>query len=164
MAVLEMRNESRPCPECSKKDAEIERLLEHSKACDATYEVLSKALDSYKAKAEQQKLDVTEARIEERDFWELNIKDEALRAGLDPSGTVGCATLHMLGEEITKMKEAVKGDLDKILEQTNKQVDEATRREGYVAGVRAFAWWKDGVEYVGSGTTLADAIEKGEQD
>ena len=32
---------------------------------------------------------------------------------------------------------------------------------GHVEGLRRFAWWKDGVEYVGTcGTTLADAIER----
>lgn len=39
------------------------------------------------------------------------------------------------------------------------------RAEGYEAGLRAFAWWKDGVEYVGTmGTTLKEAIKKGERD
>lgn len=30
---------------------------------------------------------------------------------------------------------------------------------GYLAGLKAFAWWRDGVEYVGGtcGTTLAEA-------
>ncbi len=38
-----------------------------------------------------------------------------------------------------------------------------SRADGYEAGLRAFAWWKDGVQYVGtSGTTLAGAIKKGE--
>lgn len=33
-------------------------------------------------------------------------------------------------------------------------------KEGVIAGMRRFAWWKDGVEYVGScGTTLKQAIE-----
>ena len=37
------------------------------------------------------------------------------------------------------------------------------RAEGYVAGLRAFAWWKDGVQYVGTcGHKLDDAIRKGE--
>ena len=39
------------------------------------------------------------------------------------------------------------------------------RADGYDAGLRAFAWWKDGVQYVGtSGTTLTEAIKKGERD
>ena len=49
-------------------------------------------------------------------------------------------------------------------EATEKELGER-RAEGYVAGLRAFAWWKDGVQYVGtSGTTLAEAIEKGTKD
>ena len=31
--------------------------------------------------------------------------------------------------------------------------------EGYIAGLTAYAWWKDGTQYVGScGTTLESAI------
>lgn len=33
---------------------------------------------------------------------------------------------------------------------------------GWAAGVTAFAWWKDGIQYVGTcGTTLKDALAKG---
>jgi hypothetical protein len=33
--------------------------------------------------------------------------------------------------------------------------------EGFVAGLKEFAWWKDGVQYVGTcGTTLKEAIRK----
>lgn len=36
----------------------------------------------------------------------------------------------------------------------------AAWRQGVIAGMRRFAWWKDGVEYVGScGTTLKKAVE-----
>lgn len=32
-------------------------------------------------------------------------------------------------------------------------------REGMIAGIETFAWWKDGVQYVGTtGTTLRDAL------
>lgn len=32
--------------------------------------------------------------------------------------------------------------------------------EGYIDGLTAFAWWKDGIQYVGScGTTLESAIK-----
>ena len=32
--------------------------------------------------------------------------------------------------------------------------------EGFIDGLREFAWWKDGQQYVGTcGTTLADAIK-----
>ncbi len=47
--------------------------------------------------------------IDEPEFWELNIKDEAMRAGLDPSGTVGCATLHMIGEKVVSLTEELQG-------------------------------------------------------
>lgn len=31
---------------------------------------------------------------------------------------------------------------------------------GYIAGLKAYAWWKDGTQYVGTcDTTLAEAIE-----
>ena len=34
-------------------------------------------------------------------------------------------------------------------------------KEGYEAGLRAYAWWKDGVQYVGScGTTLDQALKE----
>ncbi len=37
-------------------------------------------------------------------------------------------------------------------------VEEAYRK-GFVDGLQTFAWWKDGVEYVGTcGTTLREAI------
>ena len=47
-------------------------------------------------------------------------------------------------------------------EATQKELDDC-RADGYRIGLQAFAWWKDGVQYVGtSGMTLAEAIEKGE--
>ncbi len=34
-------------------------------------------------------------------------------------------------------------------------------KEGFIASLKEFAWWKDGVQYVGTcGTTLKKAIEK----
>ena len=34
-------------------------------------------------------------------------------------------------------------------------------REGFIAGLREFAWWKNGEQFVGTcGTTLAQAIEQ----
>jgi hypothetical protein len=36
--------------------------------------------------------------------------------------------------------------------------------EGVIEGMRAFAWWKDGVEYVGTtGTTLKEAIAEAKE-
>lgn len=38
---------------------------------------------------------------------------------------------------------------------------EQSYRDGYIHGLAAYAWWKDGVEYVGTtGTTLKEAIAK----
>lgn len=38
-------------------------------------------------------------------------------------------------------------------------------QEGYIAGLRAYAWWKDGLQYVGScGTTLKEAIAEALKD
>ena len=35
---------------------------------------------------------------------------------------------------------------------------------GHIDGLKAYAWWKDGVQYVGTcGTTLAQAIEEAEK-
>ncbi len=40
---------------------------------------------------------------------------------------------------------------------------QATWRHGFIAGLREYAWWKDGVQYVGScGTTLQEAIKRAE--
>lgn len=37
--------------------------------------------------------------------------------------------------------------------------------KGFIAGLKEYAWWKDGVQYVGScGTTLAEAIERAKID
>jgi hypothetical protein len=37
----------------------------------------------------------------------------------------------------------------------------ASYDQGFIDGVRCFAWWKDGVEYVGTtGMTLKEAIEQ----
>ncbi len=34
-------------------------------------------------------------------------------------------------------------------------------KEGFIKGLREYAWWKDGVQYVGScGTTLKEAIKE----
>lgn len=44
-----------------------------------------------------------------------------------------------------------------------KEIDEITFTylRGLMDGMKAFAWWKDGVEYVGTcGTTLNNALEE----
>lgn len=51
--------------------------------------------------------------------------------------------------------------LDRVerLERENAHTECIAHLNGIEAGVRLFAWWKDGVQYVGStGTTLADAL------
>lgn len=36
--------------------------------------------------------------------------------------------------------------------------------EGVITGLEAYAWWKDGTQYVGTcGTTLKDAIQKAKE-
>lgn len=36
--------------------------------------------------------------------------------------------------------------------------------QGYLEGLAAYAWWKDGVQYVGScGTTLKEAVEEAKE-
>jgi len=41
------------------------------------------------------------------------------------------------------------------------RVAEIAFQEGYKAGLTAYAWWKDGVQYVGScGTTLKEALKQ----
>jgi hypothetical protein len=38
---------------------------------------------------------------------------------------------------------------------------DAAYRKGYAAALVRFAWWEDGVQYVGTtGTTLVDALKK----
>ncbi len=51
---------------------------------------------------------------------------------------------------------------DQIVQAINSY--EKRYREGYEAGLRAYAWWKDDVEYVGScGTTLEQALKEAEK-
>lgn len=60
-------------------------------------------------------------------------------------------------------QERLKRKIVKLLEQT-KQLqaeNEKKHQEGFIAGLREYAWWKDGIQYVGScGTTLKKAIEQ----
>jgi hypothetical protein len=37
--------------------------------------------------------------------------------------------------------------------------------QGYIDGLKEFAWWKDGTQYVGTcGTTLKEAVEKAKRE
>lgn len=48
-----------------------------------------------------------------------------------------------------------------VYEKKKKEELAMTYDKGFIAGLTAFAWWKDGVQYVGTcGTTLKDAIER----
>ena len=51
------------------------------------------------------------------------------------------------------------------LQSENKRLEEekvVAKQEGYKEGLTAYAWWKDGVQYVGTcGTTLKEALTKG---
>ena len=54
------------------------------------------------------------------------------------------------------MSEKHKWELEKII----KAELEKVYIQGYEDGVKAFAWWKDGVQYVGTtGKTLAEALK-----
>lgn len=47
------------------------------------------------------------------------------------------------------------------IDQTMNNVHNIGRYEGLKEGVTMFAWWKDGVQYVGTcGTTLKEALNK----
>ncbi|MFW6409550.1 MAG: hypothetical protein ACOCZR_00790 [Halanaerobiales bacterium] len=39
------------------------------------------------------------------------------------------------------------------------QYGEAMYRKGFIDALKAFAWWKNGEQYVGTGTTLKEAIK-----
>lgn len=37
--------------------------------------------------------------------------------------------------------------------------------QGYIEGLKAYAWWKDGTQYVGTcGTTLTEAIKRAKEE
>ena len=40
----------------------------------------------------------------ERDYWEQCVKDAAARAGVDVAGTLGNASLHLIVEEVERLK------------------------------------------------------------
>jgi hypothetical protein len=44
---------------------------------------------------------------EERGFWEEQIRDDMVRAGLDPRGTVGLAQVHIMVERIAELETLV---------------------------------------------------------
>ena len=55
--------------------------------------------------------------------------------------------------------------IDSAVKQEWQNTKAVAYKEGVKSGIRRFAWWRDGVEYVGtSGTTLKKAIEDIEQE
>lgn len=71
------------------------------------------------------------------------------------------ARIEELEEENTDLKKFLdQCDLEDFYErQTLKAERDTARTKGYREGVTAYAWWKDGVQYVGTcGATLADAL------
>ena len=75
--------------------------------------------------------------------------------------------IGILHSEIIELKDKVALQIEKGAGYIRDGEDDANDAcaDGYEAGLRAFAWWKDGVQYVGTrGRTLADAIKKGERD
>ena len=74
--------------------------------------------------------------------------------------------IENLNEDIQKLDE----EIDR-LEVEKKQLQAENERlrkcikiryeEGFITGLREYAWWKDGVQYVGTcGQTLKEAIEQ----
>ncbi len=44
------------------------------------------------------------------------------------------------------------------------EIEEKLYKQGFIDGLTAYAWWKDGIQYVGtSGTTLSQAIKEVEE-
>ncbi len=59
-------------------------------------------------------------------------------------------------EEYCENCEQLQADLDKI-----RKCLPIKYKEGFIAGLQEYAWWKDGVQQVGTcGTTLKEAIEQ----
>ena len=54
--------------------------------------------------------------------------------------------------------------LQEELDQANARIEQAIKDaflSGHIDGLRQYAWWKDGVQYVGTcGTTLTTAIDR----
>ena len=75
---------------------------------------------------------------------------------------------YALTEANTKLQaevERLQGQADGYCVEYTEQKAENKRqyRKGYEDGLRAYAWWKDGVEYVGTcGTTLEQALKNKE--
>jgi hypothetical protein len=82
-------------------------------------------------------LALCKALREERGFWEEQIRDDMVRAGLDPRGTVGLAQVHIMVERIAELeKVAVQATvLNRDLNRANQRIAdlEAALRKGKAA-------------------------------
>jgi len=74
--------------------------------------------------------------------------------------------IHRLQADLTT-KESQSKQLEEIIDRLTAENAEMKKematlyREAYKHGLTAYAWWKDGVQYVGScGTTLKDAMKE----
>ena len=80
----------------------------------------------------------------------------SLRSGTTPSEDTIAAMRHLLGDVGDSIEETIL-----TLSHEMERMRDDTMREAWDEGVRNWAWWKDGVQYVGScGMTLADALAK----
>ncbi len=95
-------------------------------------------------------------KVTSRDFENGAIKDEIHNALVDREKLL--ADVTELQAELTAKQEKNKQSGEDCIV----RMQEA-RKQGYIAGLSRFAWWRHGVQYVGScGTTLKQAIDEGE--
>lgn len=87
---------------------------------------------------------------------------ETIKEMAESVNNVVLATAKPLNEQITRLK----AELEKKVASHNTQVAELhamanrAREEGRKEGLCEYAWWKDGVQYVGTcGTTLKQALK-----
>ena len=65
----------------------------------------------------------------------------------------------MIIEEISEIIDRNMDELETNLKAIAAKAVQEAYEKGMIAGLKRFAWWKDGVEYVGTcGTTLKAAI------
>ncbi len=63
----------------------------------------------------------------------------------------------------TEMIKSIAESVNNVAAKAFQSGKEQGYKEGYEAGLKTYAWWKDGVQYVGTcGTTLKEAL-KGQQ-
>jgi len=69
--------------------------------------------------------------------------------------------IHLTDAESNLVAECPEKYADYIVQAINSH--EKLYRKGYEDGLRDFAWWKDGIQYVGCGTTLKQALKEAEK-